>query len=114
MHLPKDEVIYSRVTGSTRGEFNKQMEENGYKNSSDFIEYLLRVNNTHPILLWIDSCFDAKHLWKMRIEGIAYFLADGSYRWSVFSSNSFAWAILLSNIYSEIVFPVSLLKTFDR
>ena len=40
----KDEVIYSRVTGSTRGEFHKQMEESGYKSSSDFIEYLLRVN----------------------------------------------------------------------
>ena len=41
----KDEVIYSRVTGSTRGEFHKQMEKSGYKCSSDFIEYLLRVNN---------------------------------------------------------------------
>ena len=40
----KDEVIYSRVTGNTRGEFHKQMEESGYKSSSDFIEYLLRVN----------------------------------------------------------------------
>ena len=40
----KDEVIYSRVTGSIRGEFHKQMEESGYKSSSDFIEYLLRVN----------------------------------------------------------------------
>ncbi len=40
----KDEVIYSRVTGSTRREFHKQMEESGYKSSSDFIEYLLRVN----------------------------------------------------------------------
>lgn len=40
----KDEVIYSRITGSTRGEFHKQMEESGYKGSSDFIEYLLRVN----------------------------------------------------------------------
>ena len=40
----KDEVIYSRVTGSIRREFNKQMEESGYKSSSDFIEYLLRVN----------------------------------------------------------------------
>lgn len=40
----KDEVIYSRVTGSTRLEFHKQMEESGYKSSSDFIEYLLRVN----------------------------------------------------------------------
>ena len=36
----KDEVIYSRVTGNTRGEFHKQMEESGYKSSSDFIEYL--------------------------------------------------------------------------
>ena len=40
----KDEVIYSRVTGNIRGEFHKQMEESGYKSSSDFIEYLLRVN----------------------------------------------------------------------
>ena len=40
----KDEVIYSRVTGSIRREFHKQMEESGYKSSSDFIEYLLRVN----------------------------------------------------------------------
>ena len=40
----KDEVIYSRVTGSIRREFEKQMKESGYKNSSDFIEYLLRVN----------------------------------------------------------------------
>lgn len=35
----KDEVIYSRVTGKTRREFHKQMEESGYKSSSDFIEY---------------------------------------------------------------------------
>ena len=27
----KDEVIYSRVTGSTRREFDKQMEESGWK-----------------------------------------------------------------------------------
>lgn len=40
----KDEVIYSRVTGSTRREFDKQMEESGYKSSSDFMDYLLRVN----------------------------------------------------------------------
>ena len=45
----KDEVIYSRVTGNTRGEFHKQMEESGYKSSSDFIEYLLRVNRGKQI-----------------------------------------------------------------
>lgn len=45
----KDEVIYSRVTGSIRREFNKQMEESGYKSSSDFIEYLLRVNKGKQI-----------------------------------------------------------------
>lgn len=45
----KDEVIYSRVTGSTRREFHKQMEESGYKSSSDFIEYLLRVNKGKQI-----------------------------------------------------------------
>lgn len=37
----KDEVIYSRVTGSTRREFDRQMAESGYKSSSDFMEYLL-------------------------------------------------------------------------
>lgn len=40
----KDEVIYSRVTGSTRREFDKQLEESGYKNSADFMDYLLRMN----------------------------------------------------------------------
>ena len=40
----KDAVIYSRVTGSTRREFDEQMKESGYKSSSDFIDYLLRVN----------------------------------------------------------------------
>lgn len=40
----KDEVIYFRVTGSTRREFDKQMAESGYKSSSDFMDYLLRVN----------------------------------------------------------------------
>ena len=40
----KDEVIYSRVNGSTKREFDKQMAESGYKNSSDFVDYLLRVN----------------------------------------------------------------------
>ncbi len=40
----KDEVIYSRVTGRTRREFDKQMADSGYKSSSDFMDYLLRVN----------------------------------------------------------------------
>ncbi|MBQ6812505.1 MAG: hypothetical protein IJP06_05255 [Agathobacter sp.] len=40
----KDEVIYSRVNGSTKREFDNQMAESGYKNSSDFVDYLLRVN----------------------------------------------------------------------
>lgn len=40
----KDEVIYSRVTGSTRREFDKQMAESEYKSASDFIDYLLRIN----------------------------------------------------------------------
>lgn len=40
----KDEIIYSRVYGKTKREFDKQMVESGYKNSSDFIDYLLRVN----------------------------------------------------------------------
>ncbi len=40
----KDEVIYSRVNGSIKREFDKQMAESGYKNSSDFMDYLLRVN----------------------------------------------------------------------
>ena len=40
----KDEIIYSRVYGKTKREFDKQMAESGYKNSSDFIDYLLRVN----------------------------------------------------------------------
>ena len=45
----KDEVIYSRVTGSTRREFDKQMEESGYKNSADFMDYLLRVNKGRQV-----------------------------------------------------------------
>lgn len=40
----KDEVIYSRVHSRTRREFDKQMAESGYKNSADFMDYLLRVN----------------------------------------------------------------------
>lgn len=40
----KDEIIYSRVYGKTRKEFDQQMMESGYKNSADFIDYLLRVN----------------------------------------------------------------------
>ncbi len=40
----KDEVIYSRVTNSTRREFDRQMADSGYKSSSDFMEYLLRMN----------------------------------------------------------------------
>ncbi len=40
----KDEVIYSRVNGNTKREFDKQMAESGYRNSSDFMDYLLRVN----------------------------------------------------------------------
>ena len=39
----KDEVIYSRVNGNTKREFDKQMAESGYRNSSDFMDYLLRV-----------------------------------------------------------------------
>lgn len=45
----KDEVIYSRVTGSNRREFDKQMTESGYKHSADFIEYLLRMNKGKQI-----------------------------------------------------------------
>ena len=40
----KDEIIYSRVYGKTKREFDRQMADSGYKNSSDFMEYLLRVN----------------------------------------------------------------------
>lgn len=40
----KDEIIYSRVYEKTKQEFDRQMDDSGYKNSSDFIEYLLRVN----------------------------------------------------------------------
>lgn len=40
----KDEVIYSRVNGTTKREFDQQMLESGYKSSSDFMDYLLRVN----------------------------------------------------------------------
>ncbi len=45
----KDEVIYSRVNSSTKREFDKQMAESGYKNSSDFMDYLLRVNKGKQI-----------------------------------------------------------------
>ena len=40
----KNEIIYSRVYGKTKREFERQMADSGYKNSSDFMEYLLRVN----------------------------------------------------------------------
>lgn len=40
----KDEIIYSRVYGKIKREFDKQMAESGYKSSSDFMDYLLRVN----------------------------------------------------------------------
>lgn len=45
----KDEVIYSRVHSSTRREFDKQIAESGYKNSADFMDYLLRVNKGKQI-----------------------------------------------------------------
>ncbi len=40
----KDEVIYSRVNTRTKKEFERQMVASGYKNSADFLDYLLRVN----------------------------------------------------------------------
>ena len=36
----KNEIIYSRVYGKTKREFERQMADSGYKNSSDFMEYL--------------------------------------------------------------------------
>lgn len=45
----KDEVIYSRVHSRTRREFDQQMAESGYKNSADFMDYLLRVNKGKQI-----------------------------------------------------------------
>ena len=45
----KDEIIYSRVYGKTKREFDRQMADSGYKNSSDFMEYLLRVNKGKQI-----------------------------------------------------------------
>ena len=43
-YVTKNEIIYSRVYGKTKREFERQMADSGYKNSSDFMEYLLRVN----------------------------------------------------------------------
>ena len=45
----RDEVIYSRVDYHVKQEFESQMKESGYKTSADFIDYLLRVNNTEAV-----------------------------------------------------------------
>lgn len=46
----RDEVIYSRVDYRLKQEFESQMRDSGYKNSADFIDYLLRVNKGEQIV----------------------------------------------------------------
>lgn len=41
----KDEVIYVRVDRRLKDRFEKQKDESGYKGNSDFINYLLDVND---------------------------------------------------------------------
>ncbi len=69
----KDAVIYSRVTGNTRREFDKQMAESGYKNSADFIDYLLRVNNGKQVdgvtlKEWMDVMREVVH--ELKKQGV--------------------------------------------
>ena len=69
----KDAVIYSRVTGSTRREFDKQMAESGYKNSADFIDYLLRVNKGKQVdgvtlKEWMDVMREVVH--ELKKQGV--------------------------------------------
>ncbi len=45
----RNEVIYSRVDYRLKQEFEAQMRDSGYKNSADFIEYLLRVNKGEQV-----------------------------------------------------------------